>query len=630
MKKITLFFILLFVALNADATTYYVRTDGGTSAQCAGTTDQAYDAGAHGTACAWRSLATALPRTGALISGGDTVIIDNVDRLAGSGQAKYQIGYSGDDIVHDGTCYDGANYDCTMSAIPSGSAGNETKIYGKGYASCSSLTVNQKAQLWGEQRVKTILTGSNYVDIRCLDITDHKSCMQNGPNEDSIQCDRDCTGGICDGADTGLDLSNSTGVIIQDVDIHGLYRGMQVYRAGDITATRLNIVANSFFGIDSDLTGDDSMTGTTILDNSKVIFSGCGEVYPLTTTNFVTTTDKHHCYSQDQGGFGDGIGLGDGAPGNWIFRNNSMVSWNTSDGVDLLHGSGTGTIVFSRSKAEGNAGQAFKSSVNLTYIENSEIFGNCGFFYGQSFTATKNQAGSPTAFNNCRANGDTVAFHIFGPGKEIYIKNSTIVSNGDSALYSEGTNCDGTTKYKVDNSIIRGGRQWGDDHGFNGSGGNDTTDLYYAGGSDGAGTGSCGSLAVDIDNSIVFGTKGIGSDTDCTGGTSNSCGVDPLFSGTIKPGPASGDGVASDYFQALDYGDQIGLQSGSPARDDADETVSCNGDCSVDYNNFSRGASWDIGALEYGSTPSGGGSSTNPTTSMGGVKIKLGGGKISQ
>lgn len=622
-------FIFLFFILNVNTAwgaTYYVRNDGSTATNCTGLADAAYDGSGTGEACAWRSLATALPRTGALISGGDTVIIDNVDRV-GSGQAQYEIGYNGADIVHDGTCFNGADYDCTMSAIPAGTLGNETKIYGKGYASCSTMTVSEKAQLWGSSRVKTVLIGSNYVDIRCLDITDHDNCMQSGPDEDIIRCDRDCTGGVCDGADTGLDVSNATGVIIQDVDIHGLFRGIMTYRSGDITATRFNVVANSFVGWDSDLTGDDSMTGHVILDNSKIIFNGCGEDYPITNTNFLNTEDKHHCYSQDQGGFGDGIGLGDGTPGDWTFRNNSMVSWNTSDGVDLLHGDGTGTVIFNRSKAEGNAGQAFKSSVKDTFVENSEIFGNCGYFYGQSFTATKNTSGTTTAFNNCRANGDTIAFSNIVAGQTFYIKNSTILSNGDSMLLSSGSNCNGSTVFKVDNSILYGGRQWGDDHGFNGLGGNDTTDLYYASGSDGNGTGSCGSLAIDIDNSMVYATKNIGSDTDCSGGTSNTCGTDPLFSGTIKQGPSSGDGVATDYFQALDYGDQIGLQSGSSARDDADETVSCNGDCTVDYNDFSRSVSWDIGALEYGSAPGGGGSLTK-TVTFGGVSINLGAGKI--
>lgn len=613
MKKfylnLTIFLAIVFslISSSAWAATFIIRNDGGSAAQCDGTHDAAQsgavDSGDAGSLpdCAWRSLATALPRTGALISGGDTVIIDNVDRNVGSGQAKYQIGYSGTDIVHDGDCYPEAAYACTMAAIPPGIPGNETKIYGKGYATCSSMTVNQKAQLWGEQRISTILTGSNYVDIECLDITDHRSCIQAGPNEDGIQCNRDCTGGACVGADTGLDLSNATGVILKDDDIHGLYRGMMVYRAGDINMIRTNIVANSFVGIDSDAAGDDSLVGTVTLDNSKVIFSGCGEQSPLTTTNFVTTTDKHHCYSQDQGGFGDGIGLGDGNPGNWIFKNGSEISWNVSDGVDLLHGNGTGEIDFLQSKAEGNAGQAFKSSVALTNIENSKLIGNCGFFKGRSFTATKNVSADTTEFNNCRANGDTVAFYVFGPGKEIHIKNSTVLSNGNVAFLSKGVSCDATDKYTIDNSIVLGGREFGDDHGFNNAGGNDTTDLYYAGGSDGDGTGSCGSLAVDIKHSIVFGTKSIGSDTDCFGGTGNQCNVDPLFSGTIKQGPASGDGVATDYYQGLDYGNQLGLQSGSTARNNADETVNCDGDCSIDFNSFDRGASWDIGALEFNS-----------------------------
>ena len=604
------------------ASTYYVRDDGSTATNCTGLADTPYDGSGTGEACAWRSPATALPRSGALISGGDTLIIDNVSH-SGGGQAKYEIGLGAPDIATDGTCYSQANYACEMAAIPAGTPGNETKIYGKGYASCSAMTVNQKAQLWGSGRLENVLTGSNYVDIRCLDITDHDNCMQSGPNQDSIQCDRDCSDGSCDGADTGLDVSGATGVIIQDVDVHGLYRGIMTHQSGDITATRFNLVANSFVGWDSDSSGDDSMTGTVTLANSKIIFSGCGESYPLTTTNFMTTTDKHHCYSQDQGGFGDGIGLGDGTPGNWTITD-SIVSFNVSDGVDLLHGNGTGTLKFYRSIAEGNAGQGFKSSVGTTYIENSKIIGNCGFFHGRSFTATKDVSGSSVSFNDCRANGDTIDFSNVTGGQKMYIRNSTILTNGDNAIISGGNNCNGSTILKVDNSIIRGGRQFADDHGFNGAGGNDTSDLYYAAGATGEGDGACGTQAIDVDNSLVYGTKNLGSDTDCSGGTNNICGSDPLFSGTIKQGPASGDGVLTDYYQGLDYGDQLGIQSGSPTRDAADETVACNGDCSIDYNSFARGASWDIGSLEFGSTSSGGTPSppSNPLPLKGTIIIR--------
>lgn len=637
MKKLILIFAFCLVSSSAWAATYYVRTDGGTSTQCTGTTDAAYPGSGTGQACAYNDLQYIVRHdtdgTGSFsgttaISGGDTVIIGNPGGTPGS----FRVGYDPSNVWSG--CSSSFPYGCFLDYFPAGSSSaNRTKIYGRGYDTGCTGT---KVQLWAGERADSVVRLSSHTDMQCIEITDHSSCIENGPSDgtvpgtsDPVKCERTtypyglwATNGIySDGADD---------VLLTNVDIHGMaYRSVFILHVGDWTLDNVNMIAAGFVGWDSDGAGDDSYTGTITLTDSRIDWSGCGEVYPITTTDWRSSTDKHHCWSQDQGGFGDGIGLGDGAPGDWTFINTS-VSHNVSDGVDLLHGSGTGTIRFTRSIAEGNAGQAFKSSVGTTYIENSKLIGNCGFFYNQSFTSTKDTSGSSVAFNNCRANGDTISFAIPTGTQKIYIRNSTILSNGNIALYSEGASCTSAV-FSVENSIIRGGREAGDDLGlWNGSGGNDTTDLYFAGGSDGNGTGSCGSLAISMNNSLVYGTKNLGSDTDCSGGTNNICGFDPLFSGTIKQGPTSGNGVASDYYQAVDYGDQLGIQSGSSAKDAANESITCDGDCTVDYNNYSRGASWDIGALEYGSTSSGGGGSTTPTVTFGGVKIILGGGKITQ
>ena len=82
-----------------------------------------------------------------------------------------------------------------------------------------------------------------------------------------------------------------------------------------------------------------------------------------------------------------------------------------------------------------------------------------------------------------------------------------------------------------------------------------------------------------------------------TGSVNNSS---PAFTGTIKQGPLSTPG----YYTNSNYVDQLTLAAGSPARDLSDETVT--GDDSLDYNSYDRGAAWDNGAFEYGTTPGGG------------------------
>jgi len=608
MKKILTIQILLFALLlgnSVEAATYYVRatSTGGTTTTCTGLADADYDGSGTGEACAFVHPAWAIGALGTsgVMSAGDTLII---------GPGSYLIGATMPN-TSSSSCNDGAAaaYDCILDTIPAGAdTNNKTKIYGKGYDDPTN-PANVRPKLYGVQRADVLSIGSN-TDLRFLDITDGSACIENGPIDGNVdgfpvQCVRSAAP-FGPWSSIGLNAYSATNVIMKYVDIHGMAKkGVFAYHAGDWDLDHVNIIANGFVGWDSDGTGDDSYTGTITLTDSKIEWSGCGERYPLTVSDWSSSTDKHHCWSQGQGGFGDGIGLGDGATGNWTFVRSS-VSHNTSDGVDLLHGSGAGTIKFYKSKAEGNAGNQFKANALAGWIENSKIIGNCGFFYGQSFTSTKDNTGASVAFDNCRALGNVMVFANSVNNQVLHVNNSTILSSGDCVMIMEGgaANCNGGTTIKFDNNIIYGGRDAGDDHGlWNTSGGNDTTCLFYN-----AASGSCSTVLPDIDNTIVYHTKNIGSDTNCSAGTNNACDVDPLFSGTIKQGCAVGGGdcVASNYYQSTDYEDQVYLQSGSPARDDASESITCDQDCTVDYNAYARGASWDIGSLEYGSVAGGG------------------------
>lgn len=663
--------LLLFLILSTPswATTYYVRNDGGsygsTSTTCNGQYDVKYTAGA-GPNCAFNHPSQLLGVFGGTnhMASGDTLIIDNIDENAGSGQAKYVVGITMP-VHSSGSCVDGSDYNCVMGKIPAGTVGNPTRVLGKGYENCSSTATTSKAQLWGQGRIFYVLGGAgDNIDIQCLEITDHSGCIENGPsagtlaNGDPVKCNRTGTYATDgDWAATGIDFSNSLGnnnITITNVDVHGLAaRAIYARRMNDLTITNTNFIANGFVGFDSDMdqgcttsgypftapaactahnnsngttdcvtvgggsnaqscascTADvanscywrrDDYTGNVVLDNTHIRFSGCGEVYPRTSWDFTSTTDLHHCWSQSQGGFGDGIGLGDGPSGNWTIKNGSDISWNVSDGVDLLHGS-TGTLIFERSRAEGNAGQQFKSSVATAYIENAIIDGNCGFFNGQAFTSTKDNSGSSVSFDSCRANGDTITFSA-GAGKKLYINNSTILSNGDSAIISSSGGCDGSTLLQVRNSIFLIGRQWGDDTAFNGAGGNDTTGLYYASGSDGAGSGTCGTLNIDEDYNIIYGAKATtsqcGAGPRSASGTHSICNQNPNFVTSFSMGPTT-------YQTTPNAITNFYINSGSPAVNFGLTSITTLQDGSNDYNNFARGAQWDSGAFEYGTVVSG-------------------------
>ena len=97
------------------------------------------------------------------------------------------------------------------------------------------------------------LSGSAHVEVACLEITDHASCVENH-----------CHGGACAGevarcerdqypygdwAGTGLRAHGATDVLLRDLDIHGLaLRGIHAGRLTDWTLQRVRVVGNGWSG----------------------------------------------------------------------------------------------------------------------------------------------------------------------------------------------------------------------------------------------------------------------------------------------------------------------------------------------------------------------------------------------
>lgn len=598
MKKIFITLAFCFIAHTALAADWYIRSDGSDSTNCTGHTDAAYPGSGTGQACAFNHISWLLGSGGTtnLMSGGDAVYF-------GKAAEQYVIGYPDMPNIGYGICGAGNPYDCHLNAIPGGSSSSaRTKIYGYGYADCASKLSTEKTQLWGENRVSEVLlleTGGNHFDIQCLDITDHSACMENGPLDGNIdgfpvQCVR-TTYPQGPWALQGLQADTTGDVNLTNVDIHGLAsKGILGVHNADWTLTNSKIISNSYVGWDSDgPTSDDSYTGTTTLqNNTKVDWNGCGERYPLQSSDLDSSSNRHHCYEQTQNGYGDGIGLGDGDPGNWTVTDSS-ISWNTSDGLDLAHSLGANTTIkVSRSRLEGNNGNALKLTAKTGYVENNLIIANCGFFYGQTFTSTKDIAGNNADMNWCRSVGGQAVIFNMASGVNYYLSGNTILGNTDVIVNSNGTDCTNAHIYGY-NNIVYGGRQFTADTSINPGGDNDTPGYYFR-----SGSGSCSSLAFTNDYNIVYGTKNVASDTDCTNGAHNQCNVDPLFTGTIKQGPYSSPG----YYTTADYYKQLHIPNSAPAvgANSADETITLIG-ASDDVSATARGAQWDCGAYEYGS-----------------------------
>ena len=560
---------------NASAATWYVRADGGTLSQCTGQVDAAYPGSGTNQACAVEHPFWLLPPSGTpVFNGGDTMVI---------GPGQYKIGLGAPNATDTSVCNSAWPYACVMATIPAGpSAANKTKIYGKGWdTGCSA-----KPQLWGNERAYQVLKTASNTDIQCLEITDHSACIEFGPLDGTVggfpvKCERD-TPPFGPWAQYGIVIADSsTNVTLKNLDIHGLANGgIAAYHAGDFDLDHVNIIANPWRGWESDdpNTTDDSYTGTITFSHGKIEWNGCGEKYPLTTTDLSSSTDKHHCWEQLQGGYGDGIGMGDGSPGNWTITDSS-VSWNTSDGVDLLHGDGNSTMKFIRSKAEGNNGNQFKSTGNA-YIENSVLVGDCDFFQGKPFTSMKSNTGSDQEMNYCRAFGQTLALVAPMTSNRIHVSNSTVIGNGDTLWLLVGNGCvPGTKTLTLRNNIFYGGDDW---H-YNNTMNPDREQVgfsYFE---------TCTADNVDEDYNIVYLTKS--NNSGCVGAHSK-CGVDPLFAGTIKQGPMG------NYYTGTDYASQLTLQATSPAIGAGNTGIALTG-TSNDFLNAARGSQWDIGGYEY-------------------------------
>jgi hypothetical protein len=539
---------LVSIAHSAEAATYYVRTDGGSSAQCNGTADAPYPGSGTNLACAFNHPYWVLSVAGSpnKMVGGDTLII---------GPGQYQMGLGAPNTP---SCSQYYPWDCFMRAVPSGTATAPTRILGKGWdTGCAS-----RPQLWGTERSSSVMSlqGSSNVEVQCVEITDHSSCMDSGPDL-ATRCNR-TSYPFGPWALIGLVASDSNNVIIKNVNIHGLRSGILAGRLSNWTLENVDIIANSFVGWDGDIgASTSSNSGNIIFKKSRIMWSGCGETYPGLA--------PHHCYSQDQGGYGDALGT-NMTGGNWVF-DHVDVTHNVSDGLDLLYHNGNGSITITHSRFEGNAGNQVKVAAN-TIIENSKLIGNCAYFNGTPFTATTDVSFNPRAFNNCRAAGSTLAA-AYNQSMQVQIYNSTITSNGDVMMLSSGSNCNGTEKMISKNNIYIGGVEFND--------GSDLSDLYYSSGATGNSDGACGAVPFQTANDVIWGTKY--NSVECNGNTSRC--VDPKVVGPITFG---GDDI------------NVNLQSVSPAIAGAAVISSVS---SADFNNYERGAQWDIGALEFGSVP---------------------------
>lgn len=427
----------LCIVSHSNAETYTVRPDGGTAEQCNGVTDAPYT-GSTGGQCAWAHPFWAINGGNPpswKINGGDTLIVR---------PGSYRMSFGAPNTSWCDAAYP---WDCVLPALPSGADPlHPTRLLGYGW----NQGCPQPPELWGTERAAHILSleGTSNAVVACLELTDHSGCIESfcpdcsDPAAVAVRCKRDSYS-YGDWAVRGIVAYDSSDVLLQDLDIHGLaHTGVHAARLSDWIVQDVRIAGNGWCGWDGDMGATTSSNSGTLTFRRWIVeWNGCAETYP--------GRQPDHCWDQEHHGYGDGVGT-ESTAGHWIIED-SIFRYNTSDGLDLLYVRENPSLIeIRRTRAYGNAGNGIKVA-GPAGIENSLIIGNCGYFSGKPFAQEMSA--------HCRALGNSLEFS-FGAGDQATVINSTITGQGDCLVAVAGDRgnlpCDGSESLTARNNIFIG------------------------------------------------------------------------------------------------------------------------------------------------------------------------------
>jgi hypothetical protein len=536
----------------AAQTTYYVRPDGGTAKQCAGTTNAAYPGKGSNQPCAWAHPSWALEKRAWKLAGGDRLRIAPGSYRMGWGRPRY--GWGDFDFNHP--------EDVHLPPLPSGpDAKRPTVVAGEGY----EQGCPRKPELWGSGPTHHILdlSGTSNAVVACLEITDHATC---GVGHPTLVCGEDSAAAVA-----GIFARDERGenVVLRDLDIHGLAGSGIAGRFGSVTMQRVVLSGNGLSGWNADLRDGAVLKPVVRIEDSTIEWNGCVEEAGT------RRPAAGGCRGENSGGYGDGIGLSY-VGGSWSILH-SVVRYNTQDGLDLLYVKESGgKVTIDGVTAYGNAGNQIKVAGGAA-IRNNVIVGNCAYFDGKPFSLLKGyfredeQGYQPG--DHCRANGDALVVAAQS-GTHGAILNNTIVGEGDFLIWAlcqnknEKEPCSEGTSIEIANNILRGYRRAGEfrDRKLKRSG-ELVAPIFAEGG------------VARVHHNLMFHVDRAYGDLD---------GQCPLAAGDICADPRFAADVLSEHFDGR-------LLAGSPALDRGAAVA-----VTSDHDGAPRpqGAGYDVGAFE--------------------------------
>jgi Putative Ig domain len=426
---------------------WYIRLDGGTAAQCSGTTNAPYPGSGTGLACAVNHPFWLLNQSTFAwnITGGDTIQFEDEGPYY-IGQALNGLGFSWSYCV-------GNEQNCVAPALPSGTSESPTRVLGLNTGNCHNsghtglVNPTVLSAVNGAFEVFN-LQGTAYPDLECIEITQPDTCTNSGSMGGECAQGKNNYGqhGIRFEYQVAQGPSNAT---LRDIEVVGmasqglLGSHINTLNTDVFTASDIYILGNGAAGWDSD--GGNCETncesvGTMNLSYVDVEWNGCVAVMPYNNALPASGNSFNYCYDQSTGGYGDGFSFI--AAGNVTLNvSHSFFRYNTQDGFDSLHLSDDVTtspsVNVSDSWSEGNEGQTFKlgAGTEATAINNVSI-SNC-----RVLTIASNFPNNPAGWNAgvsdvCRAAGDEWAFQL-NSGTVVTLENNTSVGYG-TTMYDVG------------------------------------------------------------------------------------------------------------------------------------------------------------------------------------------------
>ncbi len=432
---------------SAGERTWYVRPDGGDRKQCTGRVDAAYRGHGSNQPCALKHPQMLFSNEEYnnkqwVVAGGDTVVVRG---------GPYRMGYRGPDAKDAPGMCPGDPYNCTMPPVPSGTKERPTRLLGEHFASCGGAGGGPKTQLFGGYALGLVLnlSDSQYVDVECLELTDHGQCTRAPGVPASDSCSTSYP--LSDFAGSGIGTNQRTAnILLKNLDIHGFQsRGIIGPIGGDVYAEDVRIAFNGQAGWDFDDGKGTKSTGAAFVHAKglTVEWNGCNEEYPITHP-----VPAHTCFDQDNGGYGDGIGTPD-TPLNFTC-DHCAFRYNTQDGFDLLHVGGS-VIAVTRSTSVGNMGQQWKmGAMQHVVFRNNVTVHNCS-------RLSAAMDGAPADYNRhlslfCRAAGDGITFAVVDGGSYVLQNNSYVGYGTTSYDISCGAEHCGATNIVFENNLHAG------------------------------------------------------------------------------------------------------------------------------------------------------------------------------